>query len=99
MKIGMLWFDDSARSLKVRVQEAADYYSEKYGQAPTLCFVNPSMLSGKVKASNGVEVMESRTVMPGHFWLGVGKVETEKPNGRTKSTKSNGRAGSTEARD
>ena len=31
MKIGMLWFDDSARSLKVRIQEAADYYSEKYG--------------------------------------------------------------------
>jgi hypothetical protein len=95
MKTGMLWFDDSARSLKIRVQEAADYYSEKYGQPPTLCFVNPSMLSDKIKASNGVVVMESRIVMPGHFWIGVGKAKTEKPNGRAKPTKTNGRASST----
>ncbi len=81
MKIGMLWFDDSARSLKVRVQEAVEYYIEKYGQAPTLCFVNPSMLSDEVKPSNGVELLESRTVIPGHFWLGVGKVKSEKSNG------------------
>lgn len=92
MKTGMLWFDDSARSLKIKVKEAADYYSEKYGHAPTHCFVNPAMLSEKVKASNGVEVMESRTVMPGHFWIGVGKSKNEKANGRTNSTKSNGRS-------
>lgn len=91
MNTGMLWFDDSTRSLKKRVQEAADYYSEKYGQAPTMCFVNPSMLSKKVKASNGVEVKESRTVMPGHFWIGVEEDKTEKTNGRTKSSKSNGK--------
>ena len=97
MKTGMLWFDDSARSLKVRVKEAADYYNEKYGQAPTLCFVNPEMLSDKVKASNGVELKESRTVLPGHFWIGVGKLKTEKVNGRARSAKSNGRAALSEA--
>jgi hypothetical protein len=97
MKIGMLWFDDSARSLKVRVKEAADYYNEKYGQVPNLCFVNPTMLSDKVKASNGVELKESRTVMPGHFWLGVGKVKTEKVNGRANSSKSNSRAAPSKA--
>jgi hypothetical protein len=97
MKTGMLWFDDSARSLKIRVKEAVEYYIEKYGQAPTLCFVNPSMLSDKVKASNGVELVESRTVIPGHFWLGVGKVKTEKSNGRTTSTITKGRASSTKA--
>lgn len=86
MKTGMLWFDDSARSLKIRVQEAADYYIEKYGKPPTLCFVNPSMLTDKIKASNGVEVLESRTVMPGHFWIGIGKAKREKPNGRASST-------------
>ena len=92
MKTGMLWFDDSARSLKDRVKEAAAYYHEKYGQAPTLCFVNPTMLSEKVKASNGIELKESQTVMPGHFWLGV-EIETpKKVNGRAKSAGSNGRA-------
>ena len=97
MKTGMLWFDDSTRSLKIKVKEAADYYNEKYGQAPTLCFVNPTMLSEKVKGSNGVELKKSRTVMPGHFWLGVGKVKTEKVNGRSTTAKSNGRTASSQA--
>ena len=97
MKTGMLWFDDSARPLKVRVKEAADYYNEKYGQAATLCFVNPAMISEKVKASNGVELQESRIVMPGHFWLGVGEVKTEKVNGRAASAKSNGRSAASKA--
>jgi hypothetical protein len=95
MNTGMLWFDDSSRSLKVRVKEAVEYYSEKYGEAPTLCFVNPSMVSEKVKASNGVEVKETRIVMPGHFWLGVSEEETQKTNGRAaKSTISNGQKSS-----
>ena len=85
MKIGMLWFDDSNREMKIKVKDAVDYYAEKYGQAPTLCYVNPSMLSNKTKASNGVEFKESRTVMPHHFWLGVGKVKTTSRNGRTKA--------------
>lgn len=72
----MLWFDDSSRALKIKVKDAVDYYVEKYGQAPTLCYVNPSMLSDKTKPSNGVEVRESRTVLPNNFWLGVGKVKT-----------------------
>lgn len=96
MKSGMLWFDDSQRNLKVKVQEAAVYYQEKYGEKPTMCFVNPSMLAEKVNPSNGVEVKGSRIVMPGHLWVGVGKVKKGKTNGRAASTKSNGRTSPTE---
>ncbi|MCK5646819.1 MAG: hypothetical protein KAH97_08565 [Anaerolineales bacterium] len=85
MKIGMLWFDDSSRAMKIKVKDAVDFYVEKYGQAPTHCYVNPSMLSDKTKPSNGVEVKESRTVMPHHFWLGIGKVKTTSRNGRSKA--------------
>ncbi len=44
MKIGMLWFDNDPKAdLKVKIERAASYYSKKYGQAPNLCFVHPSM--------------------------------------------------------
>lgn len=91
MKSGMLWFDDSQRNLKVKVQEAATFYHEKYGEKPTMCFVNPSMLVETVNPSNGVEVKGSKIVMPGHLWVGVGVVEKAKANGRASSAKSNGR--------
>ena len=81
MKIGMLWFDNSSRSVKEKVQDATTYYIEKYGQAPTLCFVNPATLEGKEDRSNGVEVREAPTVMPDHFWIGVDKNSTVKSNG------------------
>jgi hypothetical protein len=81
MKTGMLWFDNSSRSVKEKVQEAAQYYIEKYGQAPTLCFVNPATLAGKADSSNGVEVREAPTVMPDHFWIGVAQKTAIKGNG------------------
>lgn len=84
MKTGMLWFDDSTRSLKVKVGEAATFYKEKYGKAPTHCFVNPGMLSDKAPPSNGVEVKETKSVMPHHFWLGI----EDKVNGNGRPHKS-----------
>jgi len=81
MKIGMLWFDGSSRSIKEKVEDAAAYYCEKYGQVPTICFVNPATLTGKEGRSNGVEVREALTVMPDHFWIGVDQKTAVKSNG------------------
>ena len=82
MDIGMLWFDnDKGADLATKLERAAKYYRKKYGQTPNLCFVNPSMLptNGKAAASkkNGayktgnIEVRESKTMLPNHFWLGI----------------------------
>ncbi len=71
MEIGMLWFDNSSRSLHDRVQRAADFYAEKYGRKPTLCMVNPQMLESGDGAHNGIRLQAARTVMPNHFWIGV----------------------------
>ena len=50
MDVGMLWFDnDRRKDLSSKVTRAANYYREKYGRAPNVCFVHPSMLG----ASNG----------------------------------------------
>jgi hypothetical protein len=85
MKTGMLWFDNSSRSLKEKVEAAVLYYQEKYGQAPTMCFVNPATLAGKEGPSNGVEVRSAQTVMPDHFWIGVGKEGSSKGHANSKA--------------
>ena len=72
MNIGMLWFDnDSKTTLEAKVGRAVSYYQGKYGKAPTLCFVNPSMLSPGVAKVAGLEMRTTRSVMPNHFWIGV----------------------------
>jgi len=46
MNVGMLWFDnDPKTALSAKVERAAAYYRNKYGNSPTICFVHPSMLA------------------------------------------------------
>jgi hypothetical protein len=88
MNIGMLWFDNDTKApLDTRVERAAVYYRNKYGQNPTLCFVHPSMLGrsnadpapadpaptedAKVYTPTGVELRSHRSVLPNHFWIGM----------------------------
>jgi len=78
MYIGMLWFDNDNKSgLNNRVERAAEYYQRKYGKAPNMCYVHPSMLTPagpNAEASldtNGVQVRPLSTVLPNHFWIGV----------------------------
>jgi hypothetical protein len=73
MNIGMLWFDnDTKADLKTKVYRAADYYQRKYGKAPNLCFVHPSMVNGDNSwQNNGIELRTTRSVLPNHYWLGV----------------------------
>lgn len=54
MKTGLLWFDDDPRKqLEEKVRRAAAHYERKYGRAPTLCFVHPSVLNNSSKRSDG----------------------------------------------
>jgi hypothetical protein len=77
MNVGMLWFDNDPRTaLKAKVERAADYYRKKYGLAPDLCLVHPSMLaeppSDPVEARSGrVAVRPNRAILPGHLWIGT----------------------------
>ncbi|MCI0520538.1 MAG: hypothetical protein L0Z70_09820 [Chloroflexi bacterium] len=75
MNIGMLWFDnDPKTALPTKVERAADYYRKKYGAAPNLCFVHPSMMkeSAGLPAINGrIELRASGSVRPNQFWIGV----------------------------
>ena len=85
MDVGMLWFDnDKQANFDLKVERAVTYYHKKYGQKPNLCFVNPCMIPpngngshsrkshAKMKA-NGVEIRESNSMLPNHFWIGINR--------------------------
>ncbi|MDW8325222.1 MAG: hypothetical protein RMK99_01545 [Anaerolineales bacterium] len=69
----MLWSDDDARrSLAEKVARAAEYFRNKYGEQPTVCYVHPSLLpSGGETAVAGLRLLPSKSVLVNHFWLGV----------------------------
>lgn len=77
MNSGMLWFDnDPKTALTAKVQRAADYYRQKYGDIPNLCVVHPTMLAEPhpelVDGRAGkVAVRSNRLIQPGHFWIGI----------------------------
>lgn len=68
MKIGMLWFDNNPKtSTDEKVKKASDYYAKKYGAAPNVCWVSP----GVTVTVENIKVVESKTILPAHFWIGV----------------------------
>jgi hypothetical protein len=72
MKTGMLWFDNDLKAdLATKIAHAADYYQRKYGQMPSICFVNPTMLNGGSSREMGIEVRPNRQVLPNHLWMGL----------------------------
>jgi hypothetical protein len=74
MNVGMMWFDgDNRNSLVTRIDRAASYYQEKYGRQPTVCFVNPTTAGEEPPSMEGLRLQTSASVLPDHFWLGVGQ--------------------------
>ena len=72
LKSGWLWFDDSPRiTLQEKVERAARRYTERFGRAPTVCYVHPKTLLGANPVAGSVQVIESCTIQPNHFWLGI----------------------------
>jgi hypothetical protein len=72
MNIGMLWFDNDPKAdLDIKVQRAATYYWQKYGKAPDVCYVHPSMLAAEYAQHGKIEIRASRSVLPYHLWIGV----------------------------
>lgn len=72
MEIGMLWKDDDGRrTLAEKISLAAEYYQNKYGETPTVCYVHPSLLPQNAENVAGLRLLAARTVQVDYFWLGV----------------------------
>lgn len=81
MQTGMLWFDnDPKTALTAKVERAANYYRQKYGHAPDLCLVHPSMADKEIAAGK-IIVRPYRPVLPGHFWLGMDDAHPKQATG------------------
>ena len=87
MDIGMLWLDDNKkRPFAKKVQRAAEYYREKYGEYPDTCLVNECLLDGEIGEINvsGITVSAARNILPHYYWIGVsdGNIERDLQIGR-----------------
>lgn len=72
MTTGMLWFDNDPQiDMRTKLNRAVAYYQKKYGQAPDLCYVHPSMLSENPIRAVGLDVQADQMILPNHFWIGV----------------------------
>lgn len=79
MLIGMLWFDNSLDALPVKIERAVGYYKKKFGRAPDLCLVHPSMLGDQRELRiPGMAVRPYRSVVPSHMWIGIQETEIGK---------------------
>lgn len=66
---GMLWFDNDRKvPMAERISKALAYYRRKYGE-PDLVLVNPADLPAE--HTLGLALRSSRSIMPGHMWIGV----------------------------
>lgn len=75
MDMGLLWYDDSQADFATKVIEAKERYEEKFGRKPNSCYVHPQSLPRAGTPANGIKVVASPTVLPNHFWVGVGNPE------------------------
>ena len=68
--IGMLWYDNSKSDLATKIDSAASYYQEKYGETASLCLVSPVEMKGNKIIIPGIEVRTDRHVLRNHLWIG-----------------------------
>ena len=76
MDVGLLWFDnDRTTPLIGKVDRAAAHYRKKFGRAPSLCFVHPTMCpedsrAGRPLMAGNVEIRTAPWVLPNHYFIG-----------------------------
>lgn len=76
MKQGMLWYDNfSDQKFPERIRRAVDYFNEKYGKTPELCFVHPDMINGENRNDLPVKIVPDKKVLHNHIWIEFPRAE------------------------
>lgn len=72
MSIGLLWYDDSARTLDEKVRAACAHYAQKFSVAANTVYVHPSAIETgptTVMTSNGgAHVIADKATLLHHYF-------------------------------
>lgn len=71
MKTGLLWYDDDPKlTLQKRIARACARYTQKWGQKPDWCYINPTQMLDNVQKVSPVRVEARTNVLLNHYWVG-----------------------------
>lgn len=63
----LMWYDnDRKKQPRLKIEEAAERFVEKYGRQPTIVLVHPD----EQISDAGLPVVQRATVGRGYYWLG-----------------------------
>jgi hypothetical protein len=72
MATGMIWFDnDPQKNINEKIRLAVQYYQNKFGSQPTLCFLHPGCRGKFLKVESGIEIEFNLGLSPDHIWVGM----------------------------
>jgi len=68
MAQGILFYDDSNKSLQQKVDFAANRYQQRTGHRPTVCYVNEADVNGsQLTEIDGVRLVIAKTCLRHHL--------------------------------
>lgn len=86
MQSGMLWYDNSQKTILEKIIKLAQRYHEKFSVMPDTCYVHPDDAPAGTDSVDGIHIGAKPTIMPNHIWLGVART----PNPILAPTEPNG---------
>ena len=70
MREGMLWYDNTTKTdIKEKINGAVDFFKEKYGQMPKVCYVHPQSIDSEFILDKTVKVLSNDKIIKNHIWL------------------------------
>lgn len=67
---GMMWWDNSKKSHKDKIQEAIVYFENKYGKNLLgRVFVNSSVVVDENECVSGLTIRPHQSILKDHYWL------------------------------
>ena len=72
MLLGMIWSDnDPKRNITEKIELAIQFYCQKFGNEPTLCFLHPNYKEISLTNDLAVKIEFNQGLPPDHIWVGV----------------------------
>ena len=74
MTTGMLYCDDEMGTAnRESIRKAIQYFRDRFGEEPNICYLNPELVVEKQKEPSTVEYLFTGILEPNQIWLGVKK--------------------------